>query len=203
MQAIAARKKSQNIGEYLVYMYQMEDLIRSYQGNMAEIEQYVISHYPVTEEEKESIKTWFAGLAASMEQQELMQKGHLQELQELVQQLLTLHYQLLKTDANYMATFHLVKPHLLEAVEAAQTEDLGNEIQICLNGVYGLLLCRLLGKKVSDRQLEAAEAFGDVLSHLNFSYQQRLFLSPNWEWKILTFGTKRPIDWLKTWITPI
>jgi hypothetical protein len=51
--------------------------------------------------------------------------------------------------------------------------------------------------------LEAAEAFGNVLSHLNFSYQQRLFLSPNWEWKILAFGTKRPIDWLKTWITPI
>jgi len=139
----------------------------------------VISHYPVTEKEKDSIKTWFAGLAASMQQQELMQKGHLQELQELVKQLLELHYQLLKTDANYVSTFHQVKPHLLEAVEAAQTEDLGNEIQICLNGVYGLLLCRLLGKKVSDRQLEAAEAFGNVLSHLNFSYQQRLFLSPN------------------------
>jgi hypothetical protein len=179
MQAIAERKKSQNIGEYLVYMYQMEDLIRSYQGNMEEIEQYVISHYPVPDEEKESIKTWFAGLADSMKQQELMQKGHLQELQELVQQLLELHYQLLKTDANYVATFHLVKPHLLEAVEAAQMEDLGNEIQICLNGVYGLLLCRLLGKKVSDRQLEAAEAFGNVLSHLNLSYQQRIFMTPN------------------------
>jgi hypothetical protein len=179
MQAIAARKKSQNIGEYLVYMYQMEDLIRSYQGNMEEINQYVIAHYPVTEAEKESIKTWFAGLAASMQQQKLMQKGHLQELQELVQQLLELHYQLLKTDANYVATFHQVKPHLLEAVEAAQMEDLGNEIQICLNGVYGLLLCRLLGKKISDRQLEAADAFGNMLSHLNFSYQQRLFLGPN------------------------
>jgi hypothetical protein len=146
---------------------------------MEEIEQYVVSHYPVTEKEKDSIKTWFAGLASSMQQQELMQKGHLQELQELVQQLLALHYQLLKTDANYVSIFHLVKPHLLEAVEAAGTEEIGNEIQICLNGVYGLLLCRLLGKKVSDRQLEAAEAFGNVLSHLNFSYQQRLFLSPN------------------------
>lgn len=179
MQAIAERKKSQNIGEYLVYMYQMEDLIRSYQGNMEEIGQYVVSHYPVSEAEKESIKTWFARLAASMKQQELMQKGHLQELQELVQQLLELHYQLLKTDANYVATFHSAKPHLLEAVEAAQTEEIRNEIQICLNGVYGLLLCRLLGKNVSDRQLEAADAFGAVLSHLNFSYQQRLFLSPN------------------------
>jgi hypothetical protein len=179
MQAIAERKKSQNIGEYLVYMYQMEDLIRSYQGNLEEINQYVVSHYPVTEAEKESIKTWFAGLAASMQQQKLMQKGHLQELQELVQQLLELHYQLLKTDANYVATFHQVKPHLLEAVEAAQMEDLGNEIQICLNGVYGLLLCRLLGKKISDRQLEAADAFGTVLSFLSFAYAQRIFLHPN------------------------
>jgi hypothetical protein len=179
MQAIAERKKSQNIGEYLVYMYQMEDLIRSYQGNMEEIGQYVVSHYPVSEDEKENIKTWFAGLAASMKQQELMQKGHLQELQDLVQQLLELHYQLLKTDANYVVTFHSAKAHLLEAVEAAQTEEVGNEIQICLNGVYGLLLCRLLGKNVSDRQLEAADAFGNVLSHLNFSYQQRIFMTPN------------------------
>lgn len=179
MQAIAERKKTQNIGEYLVYMYQMEDLIRSYQGNMEDIGQYLISHYPVSEEEKESIKTWFSGLASSMKQQNRMQKGHLQELQELVQRLLELHYQLLKTDANYVATFHSAKPHLLEAVEAAQTEEIGNEIQICLNGVYGLLLCRLLGKNVSDRQLEAADAFGNVLSHLNFSYQQRHFLSAN------------------------
>ena len=56
MQAIAERKKSQNIGEYLVYMYQMEDLIRSYQGNMEEIKQYVISHYPVTEEKRTASK---------------------------------------------------------------------------------------------------------------------------------------------------
>jgi len=179
MQTIAERKKSQNIGEYLVYMYQMEDLIRSYQGNMEEIGQYVVAHFPVSEEEKENIKTWFTDLAASMRQQELMQKGHLQELQDLVQQLLKLHYQLLKTDTNYVATFHFAKPHLLEAVEVAQTEEIGNEIQICLNGVYGLLLCRLLGKNVSDRQLEAAEAFGNVLSHLNFSYQQRIFMTPN------------------------
>ena len=149
MQAIADRKKSQNIGEYLVYMYQMEDLIRSYQGNMEEIGQYVVSHYPVSEAEKERIKTWFAGLAASMKQQELMQKGHLLELQDLVQQLLELHYQLLKTDANYVATFHSAKAHLLEAVKAAQTEEIGNEIQICLNGKVArttidfILLCHI------------------------------------------------------------
>ena len=56
MKAIADRKKGQNIGEYLIYMYQMEDLIRSYQGNLEEINTYVISHYPIAEEEKQEIK---------------------------------------------------------------------------------------------------------------------------------------------------
>jgi len=179
MKAIADRKKAQNIGEYLIYMYQMEDLIRSYQGNLEEIYTYVISHYPVAEEEKQEIKVWFGDLAAQMQKEGLLEKGHLKSLQEIVNTLLDLHYQLLKSDANYVQTFHQVKPHLLEAIDTAAGEEVGNEIQICLNGVYGLLLCRLLGKKVSDRQLEAADAFGAVLSYLNFSYQQRLYLSSN------------------------
>jgi hypothetical protein len=179
MQAIAERKKAQNIGEYLIYMYQMEDLIRSYQGNLEEIYTYVISHYPVPEEEKQEIKGWFGDLAAQMHAEDLLKKGHLKSLQEIVNSLLELHYQLLKSDAGYVQTFHQVKPHLLEAIDAAAGEEVGNEIQICLNGVYGLLLCRLLGKPVNDQQLEAADAFGNVLSHLNFIYQQRLFLSPN------------------------
>lgn len=179
MKAIADRKKAQNIGEYLIYMYQMEDLIRSYQGNLEEIDTYVISHYPVAQEEKQEIKNWFRDLAAQMQTEGLLEKGHLKSLQEIVNTLLDLHYQLLKSDSGYVETFHQVKPHLLEAIDAAAGEAIGNEIQICLNGVYGLLLCRLLGKKVSDRQLEAADAFGNVLSHLNFSYQQRMFLSSN------------------------
>ena len=75
MKAIADRKKTQNIGEYLIYMYQMEDLIRSYQGNLEEIYTYVISHYPVAEEEKQEIKAWFGELAAQMQIEGLLEKG--------------------------------------------------------------------------------------------------------------------------------
>jgi hypothetical protein len=170
MQAIAERKKAQNVGEYLIYMYQMEDLIRSYQSNLEEIYTYVISHYPVPEEEKQEINAWFGDLASQMQAEDLLKKGHLKSLQEIVNSLLELHYQLLKSDAGYMQTFHQVKPHLLEAIDAAAGEEVGNEIQICLNGIYGLLLCRLLGKPVNEQQLEAADAFGAVLSHLSFVY---------------------------------
>jgi hypothetical protein len=179
MQSIAEKKKSQNIGEYLVYMYQMEDLIRSYQGNMEEIRQYVVSHYPVSEEEKTKITRWFEELRENMMSQEIMEKGHLRELRDLVENLAILHWKLLKSDKTYFETYNKAKPHILEAILASDGENPGNEIQICINGIYGLLLCRLLGKKVDEQQIKAAEAFGEVLSLLNFNYQQRIFMSPN------------------------
>jgi hypothetical protein len=174
MKSVAEKKKSQNIGEYLIYMYQMEDLIRSFQGNMEEIRQYVIVHYPVAEAEKEQITAWFERLLGKMKSEEILEKGHLRELNDLVEQLLQLHYRLLKTDKSYFGTYHQAKPFILESILAANGENPGNEIQICLNGIYGLLLCRLLGKKVSDEQLKAAEAFGEVLSLINLAYQQEL-----------------------------
>lgn len=179
MKAVADRKKAEHIGEYLIYMYQMEDLIRSYQGNMEDIFTYVISHYPVSEEEKQEIRNWFEEILRAMQEQRILEKGHLRELHEVVGTLLALHYSLLKTDEGYVQLFHRAKPHLFEAIEASGEEPLGNEIQICLNGVYGLLLNRLLGKHVGERQLQAAEAFGSVLGRLNFSYQQKIFLSTN------------------------
>lgn len=179
MKSIAEKKKSQNIGEYLIYMYQMEDLIRSYQGNMEEIKQYVISHYPVSEEEKVKIAVWFEVILERMKSQEIMEKGHLKELTDLVENLANLHWKLLKTDKAYFETYNKAKPFILDAILAADGENPGNEIQICLNGIYGLLLCRLLGKKVENKQIKAAEAFGEVLSLLNFNYQQRIFMSLN------------------------
>ncbi|MCS5488822.1 DUF4924 family protein [Algoriphagus limi] len=174
MQSIADRKKSQNIAEYIIYLYQQEDLIRSFQGNLEEIRQYVVSHFPVEEVEKESILEWYQNLRNQMESEGILEKGHLSETKKLVDELSSLHWQLVKSDKTYFETFQKAKPHILQAVMDAEGQGLGNEVQICLNGVYGLLLCRLLGKKVSDEQLKSAEAFGEVLSLLNLVYQQEI-----------------------------
>ena len=179
MKSIADRKKSQNIGEYLIYMYQIEDLIRSYQGNIDELRKYVVAHYPVSDEEKAEIIAWFESILEKMKSEVILEKGHLRELRDLVDNLATLHWTLLKTDDTYFKTYSKAKPFILEAIVEANGENPGNEIQICLHGIYGLLLNRLLGGKVEDHRVTAAEAFGEVLGLLNFHYQQRIFISPN------------------------
>ncbi len=179
MKSVAESKKSENIAEYIIYMYQMEDLIRSYQGNKAEIDEYVVTKYPVEAEERNDISAWFSDLTDQMKKQGILEKGHLNYLNELVEKLAAIHWDLLKKDSGYFETYNAAKPHIINAVMEADGQDLGNEIQICLNGVYGLLLCRLLGKKVSDDQLASAKAFGDVLSMLSYYYKVGDSLSEN------------------------
>lgn len=179
MKSVAENKKAQNISEYIIYMYQMEDLIRSYQGNPAEIKQYVVEKYPVSEEEKAEISAWYLSLLDQMNAQQILEKGHLEELNQLVGELAKIHWNLLKKDGTYFEAYSKVKPFILDAVMQAEGKDLGNEIQICLNGIYGLLLCRLLGKKVSDEQLKSAEAYGEVLSYLSRYYHTLQSLPEN------------------------
>ena len=179
MKSVAENKRATNIAEYIVYMYQMEDLIRSYQGNAEEIKSFVVSKYPVSEEERTEISEWYLALLGKMKEQDLLEKGHLKELNELVASLAEIHWKLLKTDAGYFEIYNKTKPFIIEAVMQAEGQDLGNEIQICLNGIYGLLLCRLLGKKVSDEQLKSADAYGDILSTLSYHYKVKNTISKN------------------------
>jgi hypothetical protein len=97
----------------------------------------------------------------------------------VVKELAQLHWDLLKTDKPYFENYSKAKPFILEAIVQADGVDLGNEIQICLNGIYGLLLLRLLDKEVSDGQLKSAEAFGDILSTLNYHYKLKNSISEN------------------------
>ncbi|WP_192346367.1 DUF4924 family protein [Algoriphagus sp. Y33] len=179
MQSVAENKKSQNIAEYIIYMYQMEDLIRSYQGDREEIKTFVVEKYPVSEKEKREIADWYLALLDQMEDQDILTKGHLEELNSLVSELAQIHWNQLKTDPVYFEAYRKAKPFILETVMQAEGLDLGNEIQICLNGVYGLLLCRLLGKKVSDEQLKSADAYGDILSTLSYHYKVKNSISKN------------------------
>jgi hypothetical protein len=174
MKAIAEKKKVKNIGEYIIYMYQMEDLLRAYQFNMQEVKQYVISYYPISEEEKEETFQWFSELAGSMAKQDIKESGHLKSVQQIVDLLAKLHWQLLKTDNSYFNIYQKAKSYIIQLALEAGSSGTGHEIQICVNAVYGLLLARLRGREVPQNILEATDAFGDLLSYLNGVYFQQI-----------------------------
>ena len=169
---IAEKKRKESISEYIIFMYQTEDLIRAYNFDLEEIYKYVIQHFPVEDNMKTRIKAWYRKTANQMKKESIEESGHLQELNDLAHELSSFNLELLKSDQTYRKIFDQAKLHI-NRNSALSNGQLTNPIQICLNGVYGLLILRLNGRPVDDQIKQGALAFGDVLSYLSFKYQKR------------------------------
>lgn len=165
---IAEAKRKTNIIEYILYLYQIEDIIRSFQFNLNAIEQAIIGKYDQSESVKQKIKSWYELLIAKMQNQRIETKGHLKELHDLSGQLQQLHKQLLTSymNENYIETYEAAKPALKDLVLKAGNENLQNEIDVALHGMYGLLVLRLKQETIGTETEEAMKKVSTFLAHL-------------------------------------
>lgn len=173
MKKIADKKRKQNVTEYILYFFQMEDIIRAYAFNMDDLETYVVSHYPIPEAEKKETLEWLAGLAEAMKVNGIEKHGHLPEIQQTVDELASLHWELLKTDNQYFEIYRKAKSYVVQSILDVGDRNPGHEIQICLHSIYGQLLSRLHGREIPPAILEANERFGDLLSYLAWVFHHR------------------------------
>jgi len=173
---LAETKKKNNISEYIIHMYQTEDLMRVYGFDMEKIKEYVIKHIPL--DDKQEVIDWYTDISNQMKKEHIEESGHLASVQEIVKSLDSLKDELLESDEEFKLIYKNSKSHIDESMEYAKGA-LENETQACLNGVYGLLLARMNGKEVPQDIMESIDAFGDVLSYLSYKYKQRYFMNDN------------------------
>ncbi|KXX71337.1 DUF4924 family protein [Flammeovirga sp. SJP92] len=172
---IADKKKEDNICEYIIYIYQSEELLRAFNFNFDDIKEYVLKHITkLTEEEKEEVLNWHKELMKLMESEEVMKEGHCSLAQNEIDTITTIHEKLLKEDQDYLKIYQNAAPHIENNLKIADGL-ITNPIQICINGIFGLLLLRTRGKKVDDQTKEILNTFGDVLSYLAFKYKQQFY----------------------------
>ena len=75
---ISQQLKEKNIAAYLLYMWQVEDLIRANQYYIEEIKSRIIVPSQLSEEDKEKEIRWFEELIQMMQREGVLEKGHLQ-----------------------------------------------------------------------------------------------------------------------------
>ena len=167
---ISERKRKENISEYIVYMYQTEDLLRAYHFDVEDLRRNVIDHLPA--DDRQPALEWYTGLAQRMKEQGLEKSGHLQETQDHVKKLSNLHEQLLKTDQQYRQIYSKTAIHIHNSMDASGGA-VTNPVQAALNGVYGYLLLKLNGQTIDQDIMPAVNAFGDLLSYLSFRWRER------------------------------
>ena len=164
----ADKKKKENISEYIIHMYQTEDLLRVYNFNMKDIQKYVISH--IKEGDTQEIYNWYKEIAQQMKAEGIEERGHLKSTQEVVGQLTKLHEQLLKADQQYRQLYSKTAVYIHKSIEQSNGA-VKEPVQACLNGIYGYLLLRMDGQKVDESLMPAVNAFGDLLSYLSYRWK--------------------------------
>jgi hypothetical protein len=110
---IAERKYAENIAEYIIYMWQMQDLLRAVNLDVESLDGFLRSFLP-TEEKIQEEKKWFEGLAQSMKRSGAEEKGNVEEVQEVISELNLLHTTLntLLRDDEYIAANERAKENL-------------------------------------------------------------------------------------------
>ena len=94
---IAKQKKNENIAEYILYIWQIEDLIRAYKLDIEEINKNIVERFEQPDPVKKEISNWYAGLVDMMKEENKTETGHLQFIQNTVNDLNNLHLQLIKS----------------------------------------------------------------------------------------------------------
>ena len=169
---IAKRKRKENIAEYLLYMWQVEDLIRANRFDMDSIRRTVIAHYAQPASVKEEIAQWYQELIDMMRSEGVMEKGHIQLNKNVIIALTDLDLRLLRSTKEmvYGATYYKTLPFIVQLRAKSGGEELP-EIETCFNALYGYLLLKMQHKEVSAETTEAIKQITAFLALLSEKYR--------------------------------
>ncbi len=141
---IAKQLREKSIAEYILYMWQIEDLIRAYGCSLQRIRHEYIDKFDYTDEQKEDMLDWYGNLVRMMNQEGKRERGHLQINAIIVKDLMDLHNQLMQSA----------------------------KLETCLDALYGVMLLRLKKKEITLDTMTAIKEITTFVGMLSDYYQK-------------------------------
>ncbi|MDR1116459.1 MAG: DUF4924 family protein [Tannerella sp.] len=164
---VARQKRKENIVEYLIYMWQVEDLIRACHLNMDEIESCVISQYDQPENTKREIRQWYQDLIDMMRIEGVTEKRHIRINKNIVAELTDLHLRLLKSSREtvYGSLYYKALPAIVQLRSKSGGEEI-SEIETCFTAIYGYLMLKMQKKEISADTIDGIKRISNLLAFL-------------------------------------
>lgn len=170
---IAQQKSNENIAEYILYMYQIEDLIRTFNFDLERIMNEFVSKQLPDSSFHKSYEAWYADLIRQMKSQKIEEKGHLFLIQEVMIELSFLHNTLLNmtSDTKYKDLYERAIEHIEAFKEKSNLKD-KNHVEIVFHAMYMKLLLKLQQKEISAESEESFDSMRILIAYLSRAYHQ-------------------------------
>ena len=169
---VAKELRKKSIAEYLLYMWQVEDIIRAYGCSLTRIRKEYIEKFQYSDEQKEEETDWYGNLVRMINTEGLRKKGHLQINTIVMQELQELHSTLLQSTKFpfYSAEYYRVLPFIVELRNRGANKE-EHEIETCFNALYGTMMLRLQQKEITPNTQHAIKEITTLISMLSDYYQ--------------------------------
>lgn len=170
---IAQELRQRSIAEYLLYMWQVEDTIRAFDCSLSRIRREYVSRFDFDDDQREEVIDWYGNLIKMMNEEGCRQQGHLQINKVTLQLLSELHQQLLSSPKYpfYNTAYYKVLPFIVELRNRGAHKD-EDEIETCLNALYGVMMLRLQKKVISPDTEHAVSEISTFVGMLSDYYKQ-------------------------------
>lgn len=161
---IANQKKKENIAEYVLYMFQVETVVRSFNLEIEDVFELYICQMTSIPEAREDVKVWYQEIIEEMKQNDLKEKGHIARVHETMDEMNFLHNTLLTSlnDIEYQEIHTEVGPYIQELRDKSGSLGM-SDIEICLTGLYGKLTLKIQKKEISEETAVAFDGFTKLL----------------------------------------
>lgn len=178
---IAQELRKKSIAEYLLYMWQVEDIIRAYDCYMPAIRKQYIEQFDYSDEQKEEMADWYGNLVRMMNEEGKREYGHLNINEILLKDLLDLHARLLQSSKFpfYSAAYYKVLPFIVElraknrrgrAEEENVTSGNESELETCFDALYCVMMLKLQKKEITSDTAHAVREITTFIGLLSDYY---------------------------------
>ena len=168
----ASQLKKNNICEYLLYMWQVEDLIRSLGFDMERIVRVLVdSRSYSSETERKQVVEWYESIIDMMHSEHVAEKGHIQLNKNVLIDLEDVHLRILKSGLvpEYNAKFFHVLPLINQF---RQKSDPGlSDIELCFNFQYGYMLLKMKKAEISEQTEQTQKEVSRFMQVLSKAYK--------------------------------
>ena len=164
---VARKKRKENIAEYILYMWQIEDIIRALNFDAQNLHEYIQKGYQLSPEEMTETEKWYEEIAMEMQLQDVVETGHIMRLNALIDDLQKLSDDLLKdpTQSLFASLYYATLPYIVQLRSHSGSHNY-KEVEAAFVGIYGYIILKNRGQEITSETEKAVKQFSSFLAML-------------------------------------
>jgi len=166
---IAKQKRRENIAEYILYLWQIEDLLRALNFDESQIYKTLVEPLQTDENAKKQALAWYMGTVQLLQFEKKLQHGHTSHSLHLIADMNEIHLFLLKNDEKYINFYETAKPAINDFAKKLENHN-ESELELCFHALYARMLLNMKNIDISEETQQAINAMSKMIAYLSAKY---------------------------------